>query len=294
MGNLPPTPVPPPVPNPTPFPTPYPTPLPTPLPTPTPSFAPTPSPSFLPTVSPAPTSNYFEGTLVAHYKLNDDALDDSGNAYHGTIAGATATTALDGGAALLFDGDDAVAFPSALTADLLGSSARTVCLWARVDAFDGGTLFSYGSIVTNQRFALEAGVAPERFYLDRFDFSYEVALAGSDVGWHHYCNAYDGATWRLYYDGTLAAEWDVILATGAANALTIGVRNGADGYLSGAVDELYVYSSALDAASIQVLYDADTAAPTVTPGGQHFVRSGMQSTFTPRRAVATADRPLSP
>ena len=197
-------------------------------------------------------------TLVAHYELNDDALDDSGNAYHGTIAGATATTALDGGAALFFDGDDAVAFHSALTADLLGSSARTVCLWARVDAFDGGTLFSYGSIVTNQRFAFYAGVAPEVFYLDRFDFTYEVALAGSDVGWHHYCNAYDGANWRLYYDGTLAAEWGVILATGAANALTIGVRNGADGYLSGAVDELYVYSSALSESEIQTLYVGDT------------------------------------
>ena len=31
------------------------------------------------------------------------------------------------------------------TADILGDSARTICLWAVIDSFDGGTLFSYGS-----------------------------------------------------------------------------------------------------------------------------------------------------
>ena len=47
---------------------------------------------------------------------------------------------------LYFDGsDDYVEFPSGATADILGSSSRTVCLWAVIDSFDGGTLFSYGS-----------------------------------------------------------------------------------------------------------------------------------------------------
>ena len=48
---------------------------------------------------------------------------------------------------LYFDGtDDYVEFPSAVTADILGSAARTICLWAVIDSFSGdGGLFDYGT-----------------------------------------------------------------------------------------------------------------------------------------------------
>ena len=82
-------------------------------------------------------------TLVAHYSFDDGtAAEDSDSSLDGTISGAVATTGPDGSGALAFDGtDDTVEFPSAVTADILGSNPRTVCLWAVVDSFDHGTLF---------------------------------------------------------------------------------------------------------------------------------------------------------
>ncbi|EGB01900.1 hypothetical protein AURANDRAFT_69385, partial [Aureococcus anophagefferens] len=93
----------------------------------------------------------------------------------------------------------------------------------------------------------------------------DVALSGSDDGdWHHYCLTYDGSDWALYFDGTQAATGTEALDTGSDNALRLGQWN-SNYYLDGSIDEFYVYASALDAASIQALYDAVTVAPTVTP-----------------------------
>ena len=44
--------------------------------------------------------------------------------------------------------------------------------------------------------------------------------------------------------------------------------------LTGALDELYVYESALDAEAIYVLYSTVTAAPTLTPAPSSFYFEG--------------------
>ena len=92
-------------------------------------------------------------------------------------------------------------------------------------------------------------------------------MSGSDDGdWHHYCHTYDGTDWLLYFDGTLAHAETVALNTASDNPLTLGRRYSGSwtGYLSGSIDEVYVYASALDAASIQVLYAAVTSAGNST------------------------------
>ena len=97
-------------------------------------------------------------TLVARYSFDDGtAAEDGGDRdLDGTISGATATTGFDGSGALAFDGfDDAVTFPAAVTADIQGSSARTLCVWAKIDDFyTNGALFSYGSLTDGADFTL--------------------------------------------------------------------------------------------------------------------------------------------
>ena len=102
--------------------------------------------------SPAPTprpTHLSYSTLELYVSFDGGAAaDDSGNGYDGTMyGGAAATTGAFGSiGALYFDGtDDYVEFPAGATADILGSSARTVCLWAKIDAFDGGDIFGYGN-----------------------------------------------------------------------------------------------------------------------------------------------------
>ena len=113
-----------------------------------------PSPTLAPTATPQPTVT---PTLVAHYSFDDGtAAEDSDGSLDGTISGATATTGRDGSGALSFDGtDDYVDFPAAVTADILGDAARTVCLWAVIDNFDShASIFSYNSNAGGKRFAL--------------------------------------------------------------------------------------------------------------------------------------------
>ncbi|KAH8095741.1 hypothetical protein JL720_3065 [Aureococcus anophagefferens] len=177
----------------------------------------------------------------------------------------------DGRGALAFDGVDQFArLPAAVTADIQGSSARTVCLWAAIDSFAaatvdyGGALFDYGNTATLGDFTLRVFGTDGSLRVDFWGSWVDVALAGSDDGdWHHYCLTYDGSDWALYFDGSQAETGTAALDTGATRALELGRWGGITSYLDGAVDEVYVYSSALDAADVQVLYDAVTVAPTL-------------------------------
>ena len=83
----------------------------------------------------------------------------------------------------------------------------------------------------------------------------------------------------------------VALDTGSDYAFTLGERTDRSGNhaFSGAIDEVYVYSSALDAASIQVLYDAVTPQPTVTPLPTHVSHSTLVAHYRFDKVLATED-----
>ncbi|KAH8062575.1 glutathione transferase [Aureococcus anophagefferens] len=88
-------------------------------------------------------------TLVAYYSFDDGtAAEASDSSLDGTIEGATATTGRDGRGALYFTCHpcDYVDFPAAVTANILGNSDRTVCLWLQRDTttWEDGTFFTYG------------------------------------------------------------------------------------------------------------------------------------------------------
>ena len=244
-----------------------------------------------PTVTPLPT-HVSHSTLVAHYRFDKvSATEDGDSSLDGRIHGAAATTGLFGSYALSFDGtDDYVEFPSAVTADIQGSSSRTICLWAVIDSFstDGG-LFDYGTSSDLQNFALRVDGTDGSLRVQLWGVDTDVALSGSDDGgWHHYCVTYDGSAWYLYFDGSQAATGTDAVNTGSDRALRLGQWNN-EGYLDGAIDEVYVYSSALDAASIQVLYDAVTAAPTVTPLPTHVSHSTLVAHYRFDKVLATED-----
>ena len=224
-------------------------------------------------MTPLPT-HVSHSTLVAHYSFDDGTAADDYGSLDGTIHGATATTGQYGiGGALSFDGtDDYVEFPSAVTADILGSAARTVCLWAVIDAFDVGSLFSYGSDGDRMEFGILSASASGTVQVQMYgSHDTDVALAGSDDGdWHHYCLAYDGSAWTVYFDGASAQTVTVAIDTGSNYALTLGDRTDRNGNhaFSGSIDEVYVYASALDAEQVLALSGMSmppSAAPSPSP-----------------------------
>ena len=103
-------------------------------------------------------------------------------------------------------------------------------LWAVIDAFDEGTLFSYdaASSVNGRRFGFMTESTAGEFALLGYGSAYtfyNIAVTGSDDGdWHHYCNTYDGTDWRLYFDGALVHTEPVALDTASDNPFTLGRR----------------------------------------------------------------------
>src|SRR5207248_2463970 len=85
--------------------------------------------------------------------------------------------------------------------------------------------------------------------------------------WHHLAATWDGATLRLYLDGS---QVSTAVGTGSINAstqpLNIGRGPATGNYFSGAVDEVAIYGSALTAAQIQTHYKAGRAQIAVAGG----------------------------
>ena len=103
---------------------------------------------------------------------------------------------------------------------------------------------------------------------------------GRRIDWrefHHFCLTYDGPSRGgnlILLSTSTAKEWaeNVLLDTAPEGAMRLGTDATYERPLSGALDEVYIYASALDASAVAVLYDDVTAAPTVTvaPTGDFF------------------------
>ncbi|KAH8056235.1 hypothetical protein JL722_7537 [Aureococcus anophagefferens] len=240
-----------------------------------------------PTVTPAPSTYYFEGTLRAYYSFDEGNATDATGAYSGdTYKNGHArnlgpTESRDGGDALGFDGEVYAVLPDALTYEALtGDEERTICLWARIDDWDGGFLRVRSDSADGASFGLAVGDAESNVTL-ALSGSYQtvVTIYGNTSyidwdDWHHYCLTYDGSDVVLYFDGLAEATAPASLDTETMYGLRVGADMYESNKLTGAIDELYVYTSALDREAISVLYGSVTASPTVTPAPSTYYFEG--------------------
>ena len=197
--------------------------------------------------------------LVAAYGFNEGTgsivNDGSGNGNQGTIANATWSTAGKYGGALLFNGTNAaVAIPDAASLHL--TTGMTLEAWVQPTAAQGTV---WRTIMLKERpgglsYALYANTSAGRPSAD-INIGSDQSAAGTAGlavnAWTHVAATYDGATLRLYVNGTLVRS---VAAAGSLVAATGSLRFGGNSiwseWFKGYIDEVRIYNRPLSATEI--------------------------------------------
>src|SRR5215470_17727312 len=229
----------------------------------------------VPALAGAPASMAATG-LVAAYGFDDGSgttvTDASGNGHTGTIANATWATAGKYGKALQFNGTNAVVtIPDATSLHL--STAMTLEAWVNPTTINS----AWRDVVYkgDDNYYLEGSSQPSGRPIGGVTAggSHGEAFATANLPtgtWSFLAATYDGATVRLYINGTQVAS---IAHTGtiasSTNPLQIGGDNIYGQFFAGLIDDVRVYNVALTATQIQTdQTTAVTSTPDTTPPTQ--------------------------
>jgi hypothetical protein len=153
----------------------------------------------------------------------------------------------------------------------VGNAARTIELWFRtatnLSASPNAALIQYGAPTIEQTFGLvTTATAPGKLYFNGGGDDLAGTTTLQPNTWYHAAVTYDGATVRLYLNGTLesskpTAALNTVLD---ANGLTIGLRP-ANSVWNGQIDEIDIFNRALSVAEIQAIYYAGAMGKCAPP-----------------------------
>jgi hypothetical protein len=244
--------------------------------------------------------------LVSHWRLDEGTgtttSDAAVESRTGTLQnGATWTTGRSGAAVNMDGANDYISLPQI---DVTGS-AITLSAWVKNASFPTGV---------EQRFISKASdsTAARTYWMlgqtnngqNRLMFRVRTGEATATViassgtlllnTWYHAAATYDGATIRLYLNGTQvgSAAKSGLLGRGTNVAVNIGRSPEGSNYLRGAIDDVRVYGSALTAAEISAL--VGTAVPANQPPSVSLSSPANGSTYPAASAIpvsATASDP---
>jgi len=193
--------------------------------------------------------------LAAHYKLDQNATDSSGNNNHGTLAGGPQWMAGKIGGALQFDGvDDFVDCGNGASLNITGPI--TISAWVYPT---GGGGDGYGRIVDKSNGT--GGDAPGyKLYL-RAAENYTVTLSAGGRypisslravlnSWNYVVFTTDGTRRRLFLNGVWE-EWnESALPSISSNPLFIGNSPAGARHFQGIIDDVRIYDRALTSGEI--------------------------------------------
>jgi hypothetical protein len=211
--------------------------------------------------------------LVAHYPFNGSAKDSSGNGNHGTVHGGNFVADRLGrqAGAYALNGTDAY-ISAAGTKSLEAAFELSISVWLYHKTQDSQK--EWYSIVEKSdperwghskygmwliRDLVELCVQPIDLELPHRCVESEMTLEPEQ--WHHLVGVSDGTVLRVYIDGQLAGEKDFGSRTDNSKSqfeLFIGVDlyDASPVYVKGMIDELRLYTRALDETEVKTLYQA--------------------------------------
>jgi hypothetical protein len=188
-----------------------------------------------------------------------DELVGGHHATCSTLACPTVTTGMSGGA-LAFDGKlqrlDVPPF-----AELETSSALTVSLWLRPDAFPPSTGYAcpivklYTTVDSTWRICLNGGSSTLEMWL----YSNSHHTAWPAIGtWMHVAGVWDGTLFALFVDGAMigASNLSSVKFDGGRLVIGTGDAGGTVDPFAGGIDDVRIYNRPLSTTEIQLLYQA--------------------------------------
>jgi hypothetical protein len=250
-----------------------------------------------------------ESSLVAHYPLDGNASDVSGNGNHGVAVDVTTTADRLGNpsGALLFNGTS-----SAINTFLDRSDydpAFTVAAWIRFDGAIGGT---FQPIVAGDAAGPEGpffvgkdngtnNIGVQNGPPGTYDDSVVPSSSAWNGSWHHIAAVFDGTsagaplTCLLYVDGILSGIANFSSASSAASVIFIGHEvDDPTVYFLGAIDEVQIYDHALSAADVLSLAGGTPSAGSLIAhyplDGDAVDASGNGNDGVATNASPTSDR----
>lgn len=195
--------------------------------------------------------------LVAHYELENNGNDSSGNANHVVVTGAPAYTTGYTGQAIDLDGrDDFLTLPT----DVVNSDDITVAAWVNWDG--GGSwqrIFDFGNTTTEYMFLTpSSGDGTLRFAITTSSNSGEQLVETSQLAigqWVHVAVTLEGNTGTLYVNGLpAAANFITIDPTDLVPTHNyIGQSQWPDPLFDGRIDDFRIYNYALSGSDIRDL-----------------------------------------
>jgi hypothetical protein len=198
--------------------------------------------------------------LVGWWTLDGNGTDQSGQGNNAAAAGSVSyTTGRISSAALLASGGRLVVGDSS-SLDI--TQAITMAAWIRPSKTATQYVIGkkeYGNVDGYELSLSSDGRVFVRFNQDSNGDTYRVNSTSkyptNGQTWMHVAATYDGATIRLYINGQLQASKNAAFQI-ATNDVDLGLGAEHDGYrgMSGALDDVRVYSRALSAQEISALY----------------------------------------
>lgn len=211
--------------------------------------------------------------LVGYWKLDGDATDSSGSGNNGTASNITYPNGVFNQGAL-YNGTSAKIAATAIDA---GSGSITVSCWSLIDT----QVTNYPQIIANGATTLSFNIAAYGTAYAAGDRQKVIFFAQNSAGatvnssvtgqmndgrWHHYVGVVNATTGKiaLYLDGALVGTEQTFTGTlkTPAGSLFIGtgdVPGSANQWFKGNIDDVAIWTRALDATEIAALYKAGGA-----------------------------------
>ena len=203
---------------------------------------------------PKPVAEALTKGLVAHYPLDGNASDMSGNGHHGEMKGGAFAEDRHGNPSACKEGG-AIVLPQSLAGQFGGDAPITVSVWAQHAAAPRNqALFGIGSNRIRRSFGLysEEGKLCFSRWEDRFPTDY-IFPEGQ---WAHCLVTHEGTTLKIYVNGkeVLSNEIQVDRLIGEAVLGASPFSAWRDSF-RGSLDDVRIYNRALPPEEVKQLYE---------------------------------------